>query len=143
MSADNSTAQAPRKIMAARLRAANLRATRQRVGLAELIFGSGHRHMTAEQLYSEARAAGLNVSQATVYNTLHSFLEAGFLREIVVDPRRSYFDTNTAPHHHFYYEDENRLEDISPSSLRLEQLPSPPAGTRISDVDVVIRVSRR
>lgn len=85
-----------------RLRAAGLRPTRQRLALAKLLLGNGDRHVTAEQLYIEAAAAAMPVSLATVYNTLHQFTEAGLLREVVVEPGRSYFDTNIADHHHFF-----------------------------------------
>ena len=56
--------------------------------------------------------AGVKVSLATVYNTLHQFTEAGLLRQVVVDAARSYFDTNTGDHQHFYHEDEGMLIDI-------------------------------
>ena len=85
----------------ARLIAAGLRPTRQRVALGELLFGRGDRHVTAERLFEEATAARLSVSLATVYNTLHQFTAAGILREIAVDGARVYFDTNTSDHHHF------------------------------------------
>ena len=65
----------------------------------------------------------------------------GLLDEVVVDPGKSYFDTNTAEHHHFYHEDIGRLEDIPGDSVVLGRLPEPPAGTRIGSVDVVIRVT--
>lgn len=125
------------------LKAAGLRPTRQRLGLAELLFGKGERHLTAEMLHAEALESGMNVSLATVYNTIRHFTEAGFLREVAVEGARSYFDTNTSNHYHFYYESEGVLVDIDPDKIRLENLPAPPDGTRISRVDVLIRVDRR
>ena len=77
-----------------RLRAANLRPTRQRIALAKLLFGGCDRHVTAESLHTEAIGALIKVSLATVYNTLHQFTNAGLLREIVVNCNRCYFDTN-------------------------------------------------
>ena len=65
------------RIAAQRLRAAGLRPTRQRVELAGLLFASGDRHMTAEALHAEATRAGVQVSLATVYNTLHQFTQSG------------------------------------------------------------------
>ena len=88
-----------------RLTAAGLRPTRQRLGLARLLFEGGNRHITAEQLHREATDGGVKVSLATVYNTLHQFTNAGLLREIMVDSNRCYFDTNVSEHHHFFYED--------------------------------------
>ncbi|MBI5121867.1 MAG: transcriptional repressor [Rhodospirillales bacterium] len=124
-----------------RLRGAGLRPTRQRLALAKLLFENGHRHVTAEQLHSEAMQANVRVSLATVYNTLHQFTDAALLREIVADSGRSYFDTNTSDHHHFYFERQGRLEDVMGEGIRLEHLPVPPDGTRIRRVDVVIRLA--
>ncbi len=123
-----------------RLKLVGLRPTRQRLALAGLLFGDSYRHVTAEALHAEAVEAGVRVSLATVYNTLHQFVKVGLLDEVVVDPGKSYFDTNTAEHHHFYFEDVGRLEDIPGGSVVLGQLPEAPAGTRIGRVDVVIRV---
>ena len=87
------------------LRAAHLRPTRQRLALTRLLFEQGERHVTAEQLHGEAVAAVVRVSLATVYNTLHQFIEAGLLSEVVANSGRSYFDTNVRDHHHFFFED--------------------------------------
>jgi len=124
-----------------RLRAAGLRPTRQRLALARLLFEGGDRHLTAEQLQAEAAAARIRVSLATIYNTLHQFTETGLLREVVVEPGRSYFDTNVGDHHHFFFEDSGRLEDIPGDKVELGRLPKAPAGTRVSRVEVVIRIS--
>src|SRR5258707_11110930 len=95
-----------------RLRRVGLRPTRQRLALARLLFDKGSRHVTAEQLHGEAVDATVRVSLATVYNTLHQFTTVGLLKEVVVEPGRSYFDTNVEDHHHFFFEDSGRLLDI-------------------------------
>jgi Fur family transcriptional regulator, iron response regulator len=125
-----------------RLRAVGLRPTRQRIALARLLFEGGDRHVTAEQLRTEAQGAAIRVSLATVYNTLHQFTAAGLLREVVVEPGRSYFDTNVDDHHHFFCETSGMLQDIPGESIAVGALPSPPPGTEISRVDVIIRVRR-
>ena len=122
------------------LRAAKLRPTRQRLALTRLLFDKGDRHATAEQLHGEAQGASVRVSLATIYNTLHQFVGAGLLREVVVDPGRSYFDTNVGNHHHFYFEDTGRLQDIPGERVGVAELPAPPPGTSIRRVDVIIRV---
>ncbi|MGV8832611.1 MAG: iron response transcriptional regulator IrrA [Devosia sp.] len=124
------------------LRMAGLRPTRQRVALAELLFGGPHRHVSAEQLHGEAGQSHVNVSLATIYNTLHQFQQAGLLREVAVDAARSYFDTDTSDHHHFYVEDEQRMIDIPASSVEFIKLPEAPRGMEVSHVDVVIRVRK-
>lgn len=123
-----------------KLRTAGLRPTRQRIALAKLLFEGEHRHVTAESLHVEAQEAAIRVSLATVYNTLHQFTEADLLREIVVDSQRCYFDTNTEDHHHFFFEDSNRLEDIPGEDVVVSKLPPAPDGKAIKRVDVVIRI---
>ncbi len=125
----------------ARLRQAGLRPTRQRMSLAELLFGRGNRHLSAENLHEEAMVHRVPVSLATVYNTLHQFTEAGLLREVVVDGSKTYFDTNTSEHHHFFVEDDNEVIDI-PVGVDVSRLPEPPPGYEISRVDVVVRLKR-
>ena len=125
------------------LNQAGLRPTRQRLALARLLFDGANRHVTAEQLYDEAVANGVSVSLATVYKTLHRFTAAKVLREVVVEPGRSYFDTNTEEHHHFFFEDTGEIRDISSSAVAVTALPSLPQGTALSRVDVVVRLQGR
>jgi Fur family iron response transcriptional regulator len=124
------------------LRSAKLRPTRQRLALARLLFEKGDRHVTAEQLHDEALTAAVPVSLATVYNTLHQFVDAGLLRAVVVDTARSYFDTNIADHHHFFFEESGKLMDIAGDRIEVTNLPVPPEGT-IRRVDVIIRVGEK
>jgi Fur family transcriptional regulator, iron response regulator len=124
------------------LRAAGLRPTRQRLALARLLFEKGDRHVTAEQLHGEALMASVPVSLATVYNTLHQFVAAGLLREVVVNPGRSYFDTNVSDHHHFFLEEGGQLLDIPGGKIAVSHMPIPPEGTTIRRVDVIVRIER-
>ena len=126
----------------AKLRSAGLRPTRQRMALAGLLFSKGHYHLTAESLHAEAAKAGVRVSLATVYNTLHQFTEAGMLSQVVVDAARSYFDTNTGSHQHFYCEDDGALIDIPGEAIEVAGVPSPPRGMAEDRVDVVVRIKR-
>ena len=123
-----------------RLRAAGLRPTRQRLALSRILLGNGDRHVTAEQLHAEAAAAGMPVSLATVYNTLHQFTEAGLLREVVVEPGRSYFDTNIAEHHHFFCAADGMLQDIPAQDIAVSGVPLAPPGTAIRRIDVIVRI---
>lgn len=126
------------------LSGAGLRPTRQRRALAALLVGDGaHRHVTAERLFDAAKDVGAAVSLATVYNTLKCFTEAGLLTEIAVDGARSYFDTRTEDHPHFYWEDDGRLTDAPADSVEFSRLPDMPEGVDITKIDVVIRVKRR
>lgn len=120
-----------------------LRPTRQRLALAALLVGDGHnRHVTAESLFEASREAGEQVSLATVYNTLRAFCDAGIMREITVDGTKSYFDTCTEDHPHFYWEDSQRLTDAPSEELEIARLPRAPEGAEVSSVDVVIRLRK-
>jgi Fur family iron response transcriptional regulator len=132
-------AEAPLTIEA-RLRGAGLRPTRQRVALGDLLFAKGDRHLTVEELHEEAVDAGVPVSLATVYNTLHQFTEAGMIRVLAVESAKTYFDTNISDHHHFFVEGDNDVLDIPVSNLTIANLPEPPEGMEIAHVDVVIRL---
>lgn len=123
-----------------RLKQVGMRPTRQRVALAKLLCDAGDCHFTAEELQARAVAAGVRVSLATIYNTLHQFTRAGILREIVVAPGSSYFDTNISDHHHFFHEDRAELSDIAGADVVIAAIPKPPAGTAVDRVDVIIRV---
>ena len=124
----------------ARVREAGLRPTRQRLALASLLFAHGDRHVSAEDLHEEALQAGVQVSLATVYNTLHQFTEAGMLRILPVEGSKTYFDTNTSEHHHFFYEGEERLVDIPDGNMAVTNLPEPPEGMEIAHVDILVRL---
>lgn len=126
-----------------RVRDAGLRPTRQRVALADLLFAKGDRHLSAEELHEEALVAGVPVSLATVYNTLHQFTEAGLLRILAVEGAKTYFDTNTSDHHHFFIEGENTVFDIMSGPITITNLPPAPEGMEIVNVDVVVRLRRK
>jgi Fur family transcriptional regulator, iron response regulator len=122
------------------LRNSGLRPTRQRLVLADLLFGGEDRHVSAEVLHAEAVAKGEHVSLATVYNTLHQFRGAGLVRELAIDAARAYFDTNTSNHNHFFIEADGMLLDIPGDGIKVAGLPKPPEGMRISHIDVVVRL---
>ncbi|HZP19119.1 MAG TPA: Fur family transcriptional regulator [Bauldia sp.] len=124
------------------LRRSGLRPTRQRLALAELLFAKGNRHISAELLHAEAMIHRVPVSLATVYNTLHQFTGSGLLREVIVDGSKTYFDTNTSDHHHFFVEGDDEVIDIPEGRLRVGEVPEPPPGYEISRVDVVVRLRR-
>mgnify|MGYP001601870824 CR=1 FL=1 len=125
-----------------RVRAAGLRPTRQRLALAGLLFHDHDRHVTAEALHEEAAKAGVRVSLATVYNTLHQFTKARLLNEVVVDSGRAYFDTNIGDHQHFYVEENGELIDIPGETIGVSNVPTPPKGMAVDRVDVVVRIKR-
>jgi Fur family transcriptional regulator, iron response regulator len=126
-----------------KLRHYGLRPTRQRVALGDLLFAKGDRHLTVEELHDEAVIAGVPVSLATVYNTLHQFTEAGLIRVLAVEGAKTYFDTNTSDHHHFFVEGRNEVLDVPVNNLQIGNLPEPPEGMEIAHVDVIIRLREK
>jgi len=125
------------------LRRAGVRPTRQRLMLGECLFSKGGRHVTAEMLHAEAVAADMQISMATVYNTLNQFTDAGLLRQIGVDGSKSFFDTNPTTHHHFFVDHEDRLFDVPEPGVAIDQLLQPLPGYEISRVDVIIHLRRK
>jgi Fur family iron response transcriptional regulator len=125
------------------LESKKVRPTKQRLALAALLVGDGQdRHVTAESLFEAVSKTKEPVSLATVYNTLRLFCEAELLNEITVEGNKSYFDTRTDQHPHFYWEDVRVLTDAPTETLKFESIPIPPAGTEIARVDVVIRLRK-
>ena len=116
--------------------------TPQRLEIAEILFEKPQ-HLSAEQIIDRLRARGSGVSKATVYNTLNLFGERGLARECFVDPERTFYDSNTEPHHHFYNVDTGELSDIPDGEVRFEQLPGLPEGTESDSIEVLIRVRDR
>ena len=142
--AKSETRRPARSKAAAWLAGAGLRPTRQRLVLAELLIGDGrNRHVTAEGLHAAARRNNAPVSLATVYNTLRAFCRAGLLQEVTVDGSRSYFDTRTDDHPHYYWEEDGRLTDAPNDAVVLAGAPILPEGAELDRIDVVIRLRRR
>lgn len=132
----------PIRALTEQLRQAGLRPTRQRIQLGWLLFGKGDRHVCAEQLYSEAQTNRINLSLATVYNTLNQFTEAGLLRAFATTGDRMFYDTNTGDHHHCLVEQTGEVFDLPEGSLQLVAPPEAPAGYRVAGVDIVVRLER-
>ena len=116
-----------------------VRPTRQRLELAEILFGKGDRHFTAETIHAEARALRYPPSLGTVYNTLNQFVSSGLLREIALYDSKIWYDTNTGPHSHYYWEDTQELSDIPDEHVPTFSVPAPPGAT-VTAIDVIVRV---
>lgn len=127
------------RMIRSRLEAADMRPTQQRVSLAGLLFVSGDRHVTAEQLYQEAKALHMPLSLATVYNTMRNFVSAGLIREIAVCGSTVWYDTHVGPHCHYFDEERSVIYDIPYDVTRDLKITAPP-GRRIVGVDVIVRL---
>jgi len=122
-----------------RLRRNGVSPTIQRIEVAEVLLDRP-RHLAADQILDELHAAGSQISKATVYNTLRLFSEKGLVRELNVDASRTFYDSTTHPHHHFYHVDTGHLSDIPADQVTINGLPRLPKGTEKESVEVLIRI---
>jgi Fur family iron response transcriptional regulator len=134
-----------KKDISDKLRSSGLRPTKQRVRLAEYLFNRSKTfHFSIENLDKVINKKGSEekIALATIYNTVNAFKKAGHLKEILLKEGRSYFDTNTTAHHHFYDSDTNELIDIRFNEIVVTKLPQPPKGKQIRDLEVIIGLKK-
>ena len=132
------------KLYIQKLRSSNLRPTKQRLKICQFLFNREKTfHFTVETLNKKInKNKGTKVSLATIYNTVEAFTSAGYLKEILTSKNKSYYDTNTKSHHHFYDEGSKELTDIHYSQIKLSKVPVPPKGKKIKNLEVVIRIQK-
>src|SRR3982074_1024741 len=118
------------------------RPTAQRVRIASLLLAAPQ-HLSAEQILASLRAAGARVSKATVYNTLNLFAAHGLIRQLAVDGSRAWFDSNVEPHYHFHDLESGALIDVPVPAVAFSRLPTPPPGTEVAGIDLVIRLRKK
>ena len=121
------------------LKSRGIQPTQQRLEIADTLFARPQ-HVSAEDVLALVNRGQARVSKATVYNTLGLFAEKGLVREVIVDPSKVFYDTNTTDHHHFYNVDTNTLVDIDAGDVALAKVPPSPEGTVAVGVDVIIRL---
>lgn len=121
------------------LRRHDIAPTHQRLEIAHVLFSRGE-HLAADQILALVNQRHAETSKATVYNTLNLFRDCGLVREVIVDPKRVFYDPNTHPHHHLYNIDTGEITDISADALKVNGLPELPPGMVTAGIDVVVRV---
>ena len=129
----------PRAAVIETLRRCRIAPTAQRVEIAQVLFARPQ-HLSADQVLAQVNRDRSRVSKATVYNTLGLFAKRGLIREIIADPARLFYDTNTSEHHHVYNVDTGTLTDIEAEAVTIGALPDLPDGTVADGVEVIIRV---
>ncbi|MCC6302961.1 MAG: transcriptional repressor [Gammaproteobacteria bacterium] len=118
----------------------DIKPTQQRMQIAAVLFARPQ-HLSADQVLDQVnKTNGAYVSKATVYNTLGLFTRKGLIREVIINSTKVFYDSTTHPHYHIYNVDTGMLMDLDADELSIEGLPTPPTGTHIDGVDVVIRV---
>ena len=126
-----------------RLRASGLRPTKQRLAICKILFDRKETfHFTIEKLKKILEKDNKKkISLATLYNTVHAFTKKSHLKEISLKGNKTFYDTNTENHHHFYDEDLSQLIDIKNENILINNLPSAPNGKKIKEIEIVIRVA--
>jgi len=126
-----------------RLRASGLRPTKQRLDLCKILFDRRETfHFTMEKLKQIVdKNRKRKISLATLYNTVQAFKKSGYLKEISLKGNKTFFDTNTKNHYHFYDEDTSQLIDINNQNISLKKLPEAPERKKIKEVEITIRVA--
>ncbi len=127
-----------RESMAQMLRAHGITPTHQRIEIALVMFEQRW-HPSADQILTAVNVRYAETSKATVYNTLKLFLERGLVRELIVDPNKVFYDSNTSAHHHFYDMSSGEITDIPAEGVRIDGLPPLPAGMVTAGVDIIVR----
>ncbi|HVK54425.1 MAG TPA: transcriptional repressor [Burkholderiales bacterium] len=123
------------------LREKDITPTHQRLEIARVLLAC-KQHLSADDILGLVNHHHAETSKATVYNTLKLFLEKGLIREVIVDPTRVFYDSNTAPHHHFFDVDHGALIDIDAERLTIAGLPELPEGMVATGVDVIVRIKK-
>jgi len=121
------------------LRKHKLRPTKQRVNLGSIHFGKGNRHITAEILKKESDEDKLMVSQATVYNVLNDFYNAGLLTKVNIDNDKTWYDTNVEHHYHIFNEKNSELIDLEPLEIDIK-IPKKFSKSQIKKIDLVVKI---
>ena len=126
-----------------KLRSSKLRPTKQRVEIAKFLFNRDKTfHFTINDLAKNiSKQLNEKISLATVYNTVHAFKNKGYLKEISINSDKSYFDTNTTNHHHFFDQDTNELIDCTDEVIETPKIKKNILGKKINSVEVLIKVA--
>ena len=127
----------------ARLRSSGLRPTKQRLTICKILFDRKDTfHFTIDKLKKKIeKNTKSKISLATVYNTVHAFKNNGYLKEISLQGNKTFFDTNSKSHHHFYDQDTGDLVDIKNEDIILSKLPSAPKGKKIKEIEVTVSIA--
>ena len=123
-----------------RLRSSGLRPTKQRLAICKVLFDRKDTfHFTIDNLKKKIeKSTKHKISLATVYNTVHAFKNNGYLKEISLQGNKTFFDTNSTSHHHFYDQDSGELMDIKNEDISISKLPSAPKGKKIKGIEVAV-----
>ena len=125
-----------------KLKLYGLRPTRARTRIGMILLDKP-KHLSADQVHAKLKLKGYTISKATVYNTLNAFAKYGIVSEVTIDPSRTYYDSTTKAHHHFFNVDTGQLMDIASDDISVENIPRLPDNTQIQDLEIVVKISNK
>ena len=125
-----------------KLKLYGLRPTRARTRIGMILLDKP-KHLSADQVHQKLKLKGYTISKATVYNTLNAFAKYGIVSEVTIDPSRTYYDSTTKAHHHFFNVDTGQLMDIASDDISVENIPRLPDNTQIPDLEIVVKISNK
>ena len=127
-----------------RLKSSGLRVTKQRLAVCKMLFARSETfHFSIENLKKIFEKNTKNkISLATLYNTVNAFRKNGYLKEIYLKGNKTFYDTNTKNHHHFYDEDTGKLIDINCEDVLVSKVSRIPNGKKIREIEVTVRIAR-
>ena len=123
-----------------KIQESGLRLTLQRIEIAKILFSGPPMHFTANHIYKIVKKKKLNISLATIYNTLRDFSDKKLINEIIFEPSRNWYDTCLEDHHHFFNSKTQKLIDINKNDISLKSYPKPPDGYKIRKYNIVIEI---
>ena len=125
-----------------KLRSSGLRPTKQRLQISKLLFDRKNTfHFTIGDLSKVLKKENKKkISLATIYNTVHAFKKKGYLKEILINRDKSYFDTNTSNHHHFLDTSTNELIDLKKEDVDKIKIKKNLPGKKIKSIEVLVKI---
>ena len=121
----------------------NLRPTKQRTAIIKALIAEGDTHVTASSLGKILEKNKFKVATATIYNNLNELSEKGFLKKVLVEKDKMWFDTNLSSHYHFYDEEEDKLTDVNKNHIEFLAFPKLPKGKSLKSLDIIINVKKK
>ena len=120
-----------------------LRPTLQRIAIIEILLKKGNVHVTANSLKIMLNKKKKKISTATIYNNLNELSEKGFLKKVLVEKDKMWFDTNLKDHYHFYDEEEDSLIDVISENIKFSALPKIPKGKKLKSIDIIMKIEKK
>ena len=132
-----------KRLFVEKLRSSGLRPTKQRIKICETLFDRKNTfHFTIDNLNNLLKKkTNKKISLATIYNTVHAFKNKGYLKEVLINTDKNYFDTNVSDHHHFFDESNNKLIDLKNSDIENIKIKKKILGKKIKSLEILVKIA--